>query len=41
MLDLESYNELLDLVRGLIQDQQKIKDDTQTERKNRVKDLFK
>lgn len=41
MLDLESYNELLDLVRGLIQDQEKLKEDTQTERKNRVKDLFK
>lgn len=41
MLDLESYNELLDLVRGLIQDQNQIKEDTQTERKNRVKDLFK
>lgn len=41
MLDLESYNELLDLVRGLIQDQEQLKEDTQTERKNRVKDLFK
>ena len=41
MLDLESYNELLDLVRGLISDQQQLKEDTQTERRNRVKDLFK
>ncbi|MEO1617730.1 MAG: polyketide synthase [Planctomycetota bacterium] len=41
MLDLESYNELLDLVRGLIQDQEKLKEDTQQERKNRVKDLFR
>ncbi|QEF99220.1 hypothetical protein Mal15_32810 [Stieleria maiorica] len=41
MLDLESYNELLDLVRGLIQDQEQLKEDTQEERKNRVKDLFK
>ncbi|MCS7468157.1 polyketide synthase [Stieleria sp. ICT_E10.1] len=41
MLDLESYNELLDLVRGLIQDQEQLKEDTQQERKNRVKDLFK
>ncbi|WP_372898104.1 polyketide synthase, partial [Stieleria sp.] len=40
MLDLESYNELLDLVRGLIQDQEQLKEDTQQERKNRVKDLF-
>ncbi|MEM6472261.1 MAG: polyketide synthase, partial [Planctomycetota bacterium] len=41
MLDLESYNELLDLVRGLIQDQEKLKEDTQQERKQRVKDLFR
>ncbi|WP_182865210.1 polyketide synthase [Stieleria mannarensis] len=41
MLDLESYNELLDLVRGLIQDQEQLKEDTQQERKDRVKDLFK
>ncbi|MCO8125350.1 polyketide synthase [Stieleria sp. TO1_6] len=41
MLDLESYNELLDLVRGLIQDQDQLKEDTQQERKNRVRDLFK
>ena len=40
MLDLESYNELLDLVRGLIQDQEKLKEDTQAERKKRVKSLF-
>ena len=40
MLDLESYNELLDLVRGLIQDQEKLKEDTQQERKERVKNLF-
>jgi hypothetical protein len=40
MLDLESYNELLDLVRGLIQDQETLKEDTQKERKKRVKDLF-
>ncbi|KAA5546093.1 polyketide synthase [Roseiconus nitratireducens] len=40
MLDLESYNEILDLVRGLIDDQEKLKEDTQKERKKRVLDLF-
>ena len=40
MLDLESYNEILDLVRGLIDDQKSLRDDTQEERKRRVKSLF-
>lgn len=40
MLDLESYNELLDLVRGLIQDQESLKKETQEERKRRVRSLF-
>ncbi len=40
MLDLESYNEILDLVRGLIDDQEKLREDTQEERKRRVKRLF-
>jgi hypothetical protein len=40
MLDLESYNEILDLVRGLIDDQEKLREDTQEERKRRVKSLF-
>lgn len=41
MLDLESYNEILDMVRDLIDDQQKLLDDTIIERKKRVLDLFK
>ena len=41
MLDLESYNEILDLVRELLSDQQELKDDTIDERKKRVLDLFK
>ena len=41
MLDLESYNEILDMVRELIDDQQKLLDDTIIERKKRVLDLFK
>ena len=41
MLDLESYNEILDLVRQLMDDQSELTDDTKDERKKRVLDLFK
>ena len=41
MLDLESYNEILDMVRQLIDDQQELLDETKQERKKRVLDLFK
>ncbi|MDM4014504.1 polyketide synthase [Roseiconus lacunae] len=40
MLDLESYNELLDLVRGLIQDQEALQEETKEQRKNAIKSLF-
>ena len=40
MLDLETFNEVLDLVRGLIDDQQQLLDDTKTQRKQKVLDLF-
>ncbi len=40
MLDLESYNEILDMVRELIDDQQRLLEDTKDERKKRVLDLF-
>ena len=40
MLDLESYNEILDMVRELIDDQNKLLEDTKTERKKRVLELF-
>ena len=40
MLDLESYNEILDIVRELIEDQEKLLDETKEERKKRVLDLF-
>jgi hypothetical protein len=40
MLDLESYNEILDMVRELIDDQQRLLEDTKEERKKRVLDLF-
>jgi hypothetical protein len=40
MLDLESYNEILDILRELIEDQEKLLDDTKSERKKGVLDLF-
>ena len=40
MLDLESYNEILDMVRDLIGDQQGLLEDTKSERKKRVLELF-
>ncbi|WP_044257129.1 hypothetical protein [Rhodopirellula sp. SWK7] len=41
MLDLESFNEILDLMRGLIQDQENLLEETEEEQKKRVLDLFK
>ena len=41
MLDLETYNEVLDLVRQLMDDQSDLTDDTKKERKKQVLDLFK
>ena len=41
MLDLETYNEVLDLVRQLMDDQSALTDDTKEERKKQVLDLFK
>ncbi|MFG0288608.1 MAG: polyketide synthase [Rhodopirellula sp. JB044] len=40
MLDLESFNEILDLMRGLIQDQEALLDETEEEQSKRVLDLF-
>lgn len=40
MLDLESYNEILDLFRGLIEDQDSLLEDTKSEQKKKVLDLF-
>ncbi len=40
MLDLESYNEILDLVRGLIDDQNELLEDTKSERKKSVLKMF-
>lgn len=41
MLDLESYNEVLDLVRDLIENQEKIIEATEKERTRSLQDLFK
>ncbi|WP_146580005.1 polyketide synthase [Neorhodopirellula pilleata] len=41
MLDLESFNEILDLMRGLIDDQESLLDETEDAQKKRVLDLFK
>lgn len=41
MLDLESFNEILDLMRGLIQDQESLLEETEDAQKKRVLDLFK
>ncbi len=41
MLDLESYNEILDLVRSLMEAQDGLIDDTEKERNQRIRDLFK
>jgi len=40
MLDLESYNELLDLVRGLIEDQKQLLDEAKKQQKKQVLDLL-
>ena len=41
MLDLETYNEVLDLVRQLMDDQTELTEATKEERKKQVLDLFK
>ena len=41
MVDIQDYNELLDMVRTMIEDQNKIIDKTKTEQKKRVLDMFK
>jgi len=41
MLELETYNELIDLVRSLIQEQTEIQEKTQKERKKQLLDLLK
>ncbi|NNE00411.1 MAG: polyketide synthase [Pirellulaceae bacterium] len=40
MLDLESYNEILDIFRGLIDDLDELSEETKAERKRRVLEMF-
>ena len=41
MVDIQDFNELVDMVRSMIDEQGKIIDKTKTEQKKRVLDLFK
>lgn len=41
MMDLEDFNELLDIVRGLIEDQERVSAETKKEQKKAVLDLLK
>jgi hypothetical protein len=41
MMDLEDFNELLDIVRGLIEDQERVSDETKKEQKKAVLELLK
>ena len=41
MLDLESYNEVLDLVRDLMGNQEALIEETEAERKKAIQDLFR
>ena len=41
MLELETYNELIDLIRDLINDQEEISEKAKDERKKQVLDLLK
>jgi hypothetical protein len=40
MLDIESYNELIEIVRSLIDDQQRIQDETRRSRRRAIRDLL-
>ena len=40
MLELESYNEVVGLLRDIIDDQQKLNDRTKQQQTDRIKDLF-
>jgi hypothetical protein len=40
MLELESYNELVELLRGIVSDQQQIKERTQQQQREKVRGLL-
>ena len=41
MLDIESFNEIVDLFRGLLEDQEKLLEETESEQKARILDFLK
>ncbi len=41
MIDMQDFNELIDMVRGLSEDQTKLLEETKSEQKKQVLDLFK
>jgi hypothetical protein len=41
MVDIQDFNEVVDMVRSMIDEQGKIIDRTKTEQKKRVLDMFK
>ncbi|MCA9131793.1 MAG: hypothetical protein KDA45_01505 [Planctomycetales bacterium] len=41
MLDIESFNEIIDLVRGLLEDQEKVLSQTEQEQRQRILDLLR
>ncbi len=41
MLDIESFSEIIDLVRGLLDDQERILTETEKQQKQRLLDLLK
>ena len=41
MLDLESFNEIIDLVRGILDDEERLLEETQKKQKQSILDLLK
>ncbi|MGN6547686.1 MAG: hypothetical protein ACTHK7_21735, partial [Aureliella sp.] len=41
LLDLESYNEIVDLVRGILEDEERLLEETQKKQKQSIFDLLK
>ena len=39
MLELESYNELVELLRGIVTDQEELSDETQRQQREKLKDF--
>ena len=41
MQDIEDFNEIIDLVRGLLDDQEKVLSETEKEQRQRILDLLR